>query len=327
MLSRHFLRAKVLQTLYSYKSTAFVDEADAAKNFRYNVDHLNELAALQLGCLRQYVHIHRVIIETGLKKMMPTFEEQNPSYRLVNNVFLTRLFENYGYRQQVDNTLFPWELHEDAFNKAYNNLKQTKRYVEYLALNTVTFEDDKRMALDLFKFLINEDAVRSVFQERSLWWEDDYDQVAQYLYATLKDFGEDFDESTPLPKVYDDSQAKDVDDFNFARQLLISSIQTMDANEEVIRRYLKGWEFERVGLNELLIINMAMVEFTQCPSIPERVTIDECVELAKEFCGDKSRIFINGILEKIMLELRSEGKVVKSGRGLFVPQGKEEYGE
>lgn len=324
MLSRHYLRAKVLQTIYSFKTAALVDESDAGKNFKYNVEHLNELSALQMGCLRQFIHVNQLIIETGLKKMMPTFEEKNPSYRLVNNAFLNRLFENYSYRQQVENTVFPWELHEESFNQAYLNLKHTKRYAEYMALTTVSFEDEKRMALDLFKFLMNEETVRDIFQERSLWWDDDFDQMAQYTYALLKDLNDDFDESTPIPQVFDREAMKDIDDYNFARQLLIDTIKTMDGNEQIIRRHLKGWEFERVGLIDLIIINMAITEFTQCPTIPERVTIDECVELAKEFCGDKSRIFINGILEKIMIELRMSGKINKSGRGLFIPQDEEE---
>lgn len=319
MLSRHFLRAKVLQTIYAYKSSSLDDVSAAGKNFSYNVEHLNELASLQLGCLRQYININRVIIEAGLKKMMPTWEEKNPSYRMVDNVFLNRLFENFDYRQHVDALKFPWEVNEEPFSTACTNIKQMPRYKEYMALTETDFENDKRMALDLFKFLMNDNGIRSIFQERSLWWDDDFDQVAQYNYSFLKDLKEDMDEATPLPLMHDERNLKDCDDYNFARTLLISTLRTFEKNESLIRSHLQNWEFERVALIDLIIINMAIVELTEYESIPERVTVDECIELAKEFSSDKSRIFINGILDKILIDLRMSGRINKSGRGLFVP--------
>ena len=99
--------------------------------------------------------------------------------------------------------------------------------------------------------------------------------------------------------------------------MLRESLAHREETDELIRARLQGWEFERVALIDILLINMAVAELTNCPTIPEKVTIDEYIELSKEFSSERSRLFINGILDKLLLQLRSQGRVKKSGRGLL----------
>ena len=113
---------------------------------------------------------------------------------------------------------------------------------------------------------------------------------------------------------------KDEADMDFARKLLRDTIATREEAEELIRTHLQGWEFERVSPMDILLINMAVAELTGCPTIPEKVTVDEYIELSKEFSSDRSRLFINGILDKLILELRSRGRIAKTGRGLLQDQ-------
>jgi N utilization substance protein B len=105
-------------------------------------------------------------------------------------------------------------------------------------------------------------------------------------------------------------------DVVFSRHLLRETLEHRTESDELIKSRLQGWEFERVALMDILLVNMAIAEVTGCPSIPEKVTIDEYIELSKEFSSDRSRLFINGILDKLVLELRKQGKINKSGRGL-----------
>jgi N utilization substance protein B len=134
----------------------------------------------------------------------------------------------------------------------------------------------------------------------------------------LKTLNEDnFDEAMIWPVMYDKREEKDEADLNFARQLLRDTVATREEAEDLIKSHLQGWEFERVSKMDILLINMAVAEFTSCPSIPEKVTVDEYIELSKEFSSERSRLFINGILDKIVVELRSKGRINKSGRGLL----------
>jgi N utilization substance protein B len=121
------------------------------------------------------------------------------------------------------------------------------------------------------------------------------------------------------PVMYDKRIEKDEEDMVFARQLLRDTIACREEAEELTRQHLQGWEFERVSPMDILLINMAVAEFTEFPSIPERVTVDEYIELSKEFSTERSKLFINGILDKFIVELRSAGRINKVGRGLLDP--------
>ena len=132
-----------------------------------------------------------------------------------------------------------------------------------------------------------------------------------------------FDEAMQWPLMYDKRVEKDEADMEFARQLLRETLLHREEADEMIKARLQGWEFERVALMDVLLINMGIAEFVTFPSIPERVTVDEYIELSKEFSSERSKLFINGILDKLVLELRSQGKIKKSGRGLLNESGDE----
>ena len=166
---------------------------------------------------------------------------------------------------------------------------------------------------------MNDENLLDHIYPQSLWWEDDFDQIAQYNFMMLKALDETMDESTTLPRIYDARNEKDAEAFEFARQLLLVVMRHENDVEGMVRKHLKGWEYERVANMDLLLLNMAIAELTSCPSIPERVTIDEYIELSKEFSTERSKLFINGILDKLIIELRSAGRIVKTGRGLAVP--------
>ena len=168
--------------------------------------------------------------------------------------------------------------------------------------------------------LLNDSTLRDIIFERDLLWEDDFDQVAQYVYMMMKELDEEnTNEATPCPLVYDKRNEKDRNDYNFARELVATTYANIDNVEPMIRKHLQNWELERVAVMDILLINMAVAEFTSCPSIPERVTVDEYIELSKEFSTEKSKLFINGILDKLLIELRVAGKVVKNERGMYDP--------
>lgn len=326
MLSRHFLRAKALQAVYSFQTTEEYNSlANVEQLFDQNIRSLNTLGILQLTTLTEMKHLVERILEDGQRKFMPTDEERNPNRRFVDNMFLSRLAENYEFRKFEEKLPICWTDHSDVLRKIYNQFKTTQVYRDYMNLEEVDFAADRKITLDLFRCLMNDDPLRDLIHEKALLWEDDFDQVAQYNFMILKGIEDaELNEATHFHLMFDEREEKDMEDFNFARRLLHETILHIDENEPLIRRHLQNWEFERVALMDVLLINMAITEFTQCPSIPERVTVDEYIELSKEFSTDKSKLFINGILDKILIELRVDGKINKSGRGLYNPDSEED---
>ena len=317
MLSRHYLRSKVLQALYANR----IEEKDPAavlKQFEYHIGRLNELGVIQLAIMPRMLDMGERVIEEGRKKFRPTAAEKQPNRKFLGNQFLLRMADNYDLKKYSEQWAGIWQTHEDLLHETFIDFRQNKIYGDYLSVPESDYKTDKEMAINMFRYLMNREAVVSVITGRSLLWEDDFEQIAQYNFMMLKALEEQrFDEAMPWPLMYDSRLEKDEADMQFARDLLAASLQYRAESEEMIRQRLQGWEFDRVATMDILLINMAIAEFVTCPTIPEKVTIDEYIELSKEFSSERSRLFINGILEKIVLELRSQGRVKKSGRGLM----------
>lgn len=327
MLSRHFLRSKVLQTIYSAKADP-VDLNIVEKNYKHHIERLNDLGIIQLAALVHFAEYSGTIMDEAQRKYLPTEEERNPIRRIPENIFILRLAGNFDLRRHSEKANVNWSGidYDQIFRQAYATLVKIPEYKEYLATET-SFETDQKFALNLFKFLMNFEPLREFLYPQSLLWEDDFDQIAQYNFMMLKALDDTTDEATPIPRMYDIRYEKDNEDFDFSRNLLLVAMRNFKDVEKMIRDHLNGWEYDRVALMDILMLNMAVAELTEFPSIPERVTVDEYIELSKEFSTERSKLFINGILDKFILELRSAGRIHKSGRGLINPSLAEIGGE
>ena len=317
MLSRHFLRSKVLQALYAHEMDQ-VDTVSVMKDFEYHIGRINELGILQVALLPKTLEVAERVIEEGKKKFRPTDEEKTPNRKFLNNEYLRRLADNFDLQRYSEKWAGCWQTNEDLVRESFIEFRKTNTYCEYLSHPDTDFKQDKELAIMLFRFLMNRESLVAAVAERSLLWEDDFEQIAQYNFMMLKTLDEDrLDEAMQWPIMYDRRLEKDEADMDFARQLLRQTIENRADGDAMIKERLQGWEFERVALMDILLINMAMAEFISCPTIPEKVTVDEYIELSKEFSSERSRLFINAILDKLVMELRKRGKINKSGRGLM----------
>ena len=321
MLSRHFLRAKALQTLYAATVNSINTREEVENNFDINVSRLNSLGLFQLSTLSQLAFTAERIKEMESQKFNPQESDIKMLQRFADNRLIKALDESFEYKQLIQKTHIDWSDNFDVFLKVTNTLKSSHQYADYMKIECPTFNDDKDIAVVAFKYLMNEDNLRDIIFDHDLLWEDDFDQVAQYVYMMLKELKEEeCNEGMPCPQVYDRRNEKELNDYLFARELAAYTFIHLDDVEPMIRKHLQNWEFERVALMDVLLINMAVTEFTHCPSIPERVTVDEYIELSKEFSTEKSKLFVNGILDKLLIELRASGKVVKDERGMYDPE-------
>ena len=322
MLSRHFLRSKVLQAVYAAENDP-TESVFMLKRFDSQIDHLNMLGIWQLSTLTEIATVAQEMLDEGKAKFIPTATDLNPSYCLPENPFICTLANNYDFRSFSERYCVNWSNDQELFRKVFSELRKVDFYVAYekrVAADDKAPDEDFQFVLQVFKYLINNDSLRENVFCRYLLWEDDFDQIAQYNFMMLKSISADFNESTQLRLMYDKRENKDVEAYEFARQLLVDTLKNRQANDELIRTHLRNWEFERIALMDVLLINMAINELVGFPSIPERVTVDEYIELSKEFSTSKSKLFINGILDKLIIELRAAGRIEKMGRGLYVPK-------
>lgn len=325
MLSRHFLRAKVLQSLYAYQMT---DDnlLQVELSFKNNIEQLNLLGTLQLGLLVRLRPVALRLIDDLSHKFMPSDLERNPSTHVEDNAFLLALCDNVSLRRRLEALPARSLPDEDVLRNFFLQFRNTDVYSRYIS-QPQSAENDREFVLQIFRAIVNNEAVRSAICEQNLLWDDDFDQLAQYIFMMLKAWDDSFDAASYIPLVYDEKIEKDVEDYRFAFDLLRNAYRQQQENDVLIRDNLRGWEFERVAVIDRILVNMAIAEVTSFETIPERVTIDEYIELANDFSAERSRLFVNGILDRIFAQLRSCGRINKTGRGLPVMDEDEKENE
>lgn len=323
MLSRHFLRSKVLQTLYSCNVSDGNDIDVVQKNFMHNIESFNRLEINQIYTLVHLRNFAANFIEEGKQKFIPTEADKNPNMRFVDNAFIRQIAENHSFCLLCNDMKADLVSEDAIFRKLHSTLRENLKYKEYMSAPETDYATDKAFAIEVFKFVVNEQNIIDYFNDESIFWESDYMQTAQLTLNILKKMDESFTAEETFPLIYDSTSQKEADDVDFAKELLNRTLLSWDEHVDIITKNLNGWEYDRVPVIDIILIKMAITEFINCPSIPEPVTIDEYIELSKEFSTDRSKLFINGILDRIQIELRAKGKIQKSGRGLYQPNNEE----
>jgi N utilization substance protein B len=252
-------------------------------------------------------------IDLGLKKHRPTSADLDPNTRFVRNQLISQLKSNISLNKYIESSKLSWENNDELIRKLYLALVDQDFYQKYMALEKCSYADDRKLVEDLFKYLIldNED-IESLLEEQSIFWNDDLDFVVSMILKTFKKFKEFSDERQALLPMY-----KDEEDRQFAKDLYRKVVLNHTENMVLIKQHTVNWDIERIAFIDTLILELALSEFLYFPSIPTKVTMNEYIELSKYYSTEKSRNFINGILDKALRDLKKANKVLKAGRGLI----------
>lgn len=317
MFNRRYLRVKTMQALYE----AFVAEnpniAHGEKNLIQVIDNLKVLSVYQLAVLPQLVRVAEDKIEDSLNKLLPTKEDLAPNSKFVNNLVIKKITDNQQYKNIVKENKINYPDEKEIFKSMYQRILDWQVYKKYMRNETNTFEEDRAFLVDFFDAIyFQNDAICSTTEEYNIHWINDfYDASAQTIKCIrqLKEENDDFD---TLPGFEKDTEEYE-DDINFVKTLYRSTLKNSDEFELMINPRLQNWDSDRVAVIDMIILKMAITEFLDCPSVPIKVTINEYIELSKDYSTPKSKIFINGLLDKMANELKEAGKIKKVGRGLI----------
>jgi N utilization substance protein B len=173
--------------------------------------------------------------------------------------------------------------------------------------------EDRKLIIRFLSYLLeNSEDIEGVMEEMSIYWNDDLDFISAMAEKTLRKIKEDSDEEFQLMPMY----RSDEDDV-FVKKLLRKAILNSEEHIALIDNNTTNWEIERIALMDTLVMQLALTEIREFPEIPVKVTLNEYIEIAKFYCTSKSSTFVNGILDKIVKEMRSKGIFEKKGRGLI----------
>ncbi len=313
MLNRRHIRIKVMQTLYALHQSNSDQVQVGEKFLTHSMDSIQELYLLMLTLMIEIRKREEEYIQISQKKHLATKEERNPNKKFIENQVLTLLADSTSISNKVEErSMVYWQRNDHYVQMILDEIKQTELYKAYMQSPKRSFEEDKNFIVDLYTEVIApNDKIYEFLEDTKLTWIDDLPVVNTMVQKQLKQVREN-DEKFFVPKVFKDEEDKEFA-FNLYKRTFLNSA-------ELSKEYdgkTPNWDKERIAAIDIIILRMAICEMLRFSSIPVKVTINEYLELAKEYSTPKSSIFINGILDNISKELEADGRLSKIGKGLL----------
>ena len=303
-----------MQALYAFFQADNKDITKGEKELFRDVDKIYDLYIYQLALLIELRHVAEVLMEDAKNKRLPTKNDLNPSLKFIQNKFITQLAENIAVKREMNNRRINWNNEFELVKKIYNNIKASSEYENYMNAADDSYAADRDFIIEIFKeHIADYELVNHLYEEKNLHWGDDTYLVNPMIIKTIESFDENTTPEHELIPLYKDRE----DDEQFARDLYRQTIIHENENKKLIADKTKNWEVERIALMDVLLMKMALTELTYFTNIPVKVTLNEFIEISKTYSTPKSKIFINGILDKLIADLKDQGKIAKTGRGLM----------
>jgi N utilization substance protein B len=245
---------------------------------------------------------------------LPTAEDLNPNQKLLHNKFAVILKQNPEFTASVNKYQVNWHSDPDLVKSIFIKLKDTKEYVTYLEEGEETLDTSKDIIKFIFrKILLKNQNIVQVFEDKFINWSVDREVMQGMIAKTLKNFTSE----DPFKNKLTPISADWTEDSKFVKDLFVYTLKNDVAYQELIAERTKNWESERIALMDTILMKMAICEMMNFPSIPVKVSINEYLELSKDYSTPKSNSFINGILDKILSDLKRTNSIKKIGRGLI----------
>ncbi|NPA45685.1 MAG: transcription antitermination factor NusB [Chlorobi bacterium] len=309
MMNRRNIRSKVMQELYSLDRSGDTDLEQSVKRLYANFENIYKLYFLLFDLLASIRDMEADLIERRKKKFIKTDEDLHPDTRLVNNRVLRFLSENQFLKDQLRKYKIDkiWPNEPELVRYLLDKIKASEFYMKYKSIPEPSFEDDKEFVMDIFKNIIAPDEkLRAFLENWEMNWADDAAIANTMVLKTLSRLTEDMNPERAFGPLF-----KNDDDRDFGRELLLRTFNNREKLAELIKDKTINWDFDRLSQVDKILMMMGAAEFLYFPTIPPTVSINEYVEIAKEFSTPKSNKFINGILDRIYKDLQAENKLNK----------------
>lgn len=303
-----------MQSLYAFRGS---ESDDITKDEKFLLNSLDSMYDLYLSILALLTELHKksIAYNTKLQNRLSNENDSNnePSI-LASNRILLKIVSNKLLQEIISKRkLNFWDLDFEYVDLLFKAIKNSDSYKNHLNSGLDSFEDDKNFFIELYTEVIApNDKLYDYFEDKKLTWVDDLPIVNTVLVKLIRKMKEKAPDTFLLPELY-----KDKDDKDFALSLLRKTLLNGTKFSEEIALKTKNWDTERLASIDGVLLKMALCEFQKFPSIPHKVTINEYLEIAKEYSTPKSSIFINGILDRIVKEYNAQNLYPKVGRGLL----------
>jgi len=308
MINRALLRIKSVQVLYAYFQSESKSIPSAEKELKTSISKAYDLYHFLLLMVVELTRYAELSIDNKRNKFRPTEQELNPNTRFIDNLFVRQLIQNEQLMAYRKASKLSWEEHQDVLKHIYDSVLSSVYYAEYMAETEHTYESDKNLWRKIIKQeLLNNDEFDAFLEEQSIYWNDDLEIIQSFVLKTIKQFDEANGAEQKLLPMY-----KDAADEEFVITLFRNTIEHADEYGALIDEHTKNWELDRIAFMDILIMKVALSELLSFPTIPVNVTFNEYIEIAKMYSTARSGLFVNGVLDKIVTELKRTNKLMKA---------------
>ena len=317
MLNRRFLRVKVLQQLFSYYSQSIHTDDRNKLQRDVSLELVKSITNVEKYFF-DIISIAIVFADINLEKKeiakSERIKKSKSRFNLSQNLIIKFLRKDKLIIDSLIKYENKWNTKEDHLRDWYGIMLNEDFYKNYIDLGEPSVKDDFNFIENLIlKFLIKNEVIRKYFDEGNLYWNEDRYIISSMLKKTVKSLN-----SPNFNTFAVASLSEDIDeDLNFASSLFDDVTKNTDKYDSYIDKYAKNWELERISMIDISILRMGIGEMISFKNIPTKVTINECIDIAKSFSSNKSGNFVNGLLDVISLNLLNAGKIIKTGKGLI----------
>ena len=306
MINREIIRIKIVQLTYAYYQNGNKNIDTAEKELFFSLskayDLYNYLLALMVAVAKEAKR--RLEIAESKARREGT---EKPSAKFAFNRFTLQLEENKQLSEFIGSQKHTWADEPEFVGKLFEQIEQSQIYKDYMASKEDDYAADRELWRKIYRTLIQDNPdLDALFEEQSLYWNDDKEIVDTFVLKTIKRFDEQNGSKQELLPEYDSEEDKD-----YARKLFRASILNADEYQRYMSETSRNWDFSRLAYMDVVIMQIAIAELMTFPSIPVSVTINEFVEIAKLYSTPKSGGYINGMLDTIARHLIKTGRLMK----------------
>ena len=307
MINRVLLRIKIIQILYSFYKSDGKSMPVAEKELFHSIEKTYDLYFHLLQLSVEITRFAADKIETKRNRLRPTEEDLNPNTRFIDNLFIAQLSKNVQFNEYISSHKLSWVNDSEIIKVLYEEVISSDFYAEYMNVPETGYAADKDIWRKIFKkIILQSEVLDDSIQDQNIYWTDDIEMVVSFIIKTIKRFDPANGEDQPLLPMF-----KDQEDAEFASKLMRSVLTKANTLREMIDKNTKNWELDRIAFMDIVIMEVALAELLDFPTIPVNVTLNEYIEIVKTYSTEKSGTFINGVLDNIVGQLRKENKLIK----------------
>jgi len=307
MINRALLRIKIVKILYSHYKGDGKSLPLAEKELFFSLEKTYDLYFQLLRLSLDITRFASERIDARRNKMCPTEEDLHPNTRFIDNSFIKQLSENEQLNEYLKKRKLSWVNHPELIKNLYEKIVASDFYVKYMNDEKLTYTAEKDIWRKIYKnIFLNSEELDEAIEEQSIFWTDDIEFVNSFVVRTIRQFKpENGPEQDLLPMF------RNEEDGEFGMKLLKYTLENEDQYLEMIDKHTRNWDLDRIAFMDILIMQAALAELCNFPTIPINVTLNEYIEISKNYSTEKSGTFVNGVLDKIVNQLKSENKLTK----------------